>query len=918
LEKVNIRRGIYLNLCINCGGEIDDLRLMYRNACSRCMKDPLSIVPITSFSELAQRVRSIKPGSKLEYMVRIEEFVTELEDLFRKCVGSRPWSIQRSWMYRIAQRQSFAMIAPTGVGKTTFGLVTALYLAKKYKAKSYIIVPTTVLVMQYYSKLEEFISKLGMETNIRVRAVHSKIPAKKRIEIENDIINGDFDILITTSAYLQRKFESVFKAFISKGMKIDFVFVDDVDAIMKGSKAIEMILQLIGFKDKDIELGYKLMTLRQRIVRCEEFLRSRTLQRKQGWQCDDPICCIDGRPIDVVLEELQKYISGKKQDCGFIVLSSATGRARGKRVKLFRELLGFSVGSRAEVYRNIVDTYIEPIEGIDVKELLLDLVKKLGSGGIVFVPVDKGIDYAEELAEYLREKGIKADTLVTGKQTNLIKFAEGELDVLVGVAIYYGLLTRGIDLPERVRYAIFVGVPRHKLSLTKIEYTPASLLRLISVLIEVVPEPYRTELTKITPLLRRIMRRLSQQALQTLVEKVEKSEIENRYAEILKKAHDIITEVLSRSDIIEALKRYPKAVVIEEQGQLYILIPDAPTYIQASGRTSRLFAGGITKGLAVTIVDDIRLLKGLEYRLRFYIDDFRFIEFDKIDLNEVLKQIDEDREFVKAVRRGLIAIDRIGKELVKTALLVVESPNKARTIANFFGRPTTRDLDGIRAYEVDIGSLHLTIVASGGHVFDIVEEDVSENNIYGVLKLEEKGRVRFIPMYGFLKRCLDCGHQFVKGDKCPLCGSTRIRSSRSIVEVLQKLALEVDEVYIGTDPDAEGEKIGYDLALALAPYAKSIKRIEFHEVTRRAILKSLENPRGIDLRLVEAQITRRIEDRWIGFALSQYVTQRMQEILENIKGRLSAGRVQTPALGRVIELYIYEQKTRRKSLFINV
>jgi len=704
------------------------------------MRTP-EIVRVKSFTELAKHVKDVKPGSKLEKMLKIEEFVNGLEHYFVKSIGSRPWSIQRSWMYRIAQRQSFAMIAPTGVGKTTFGLVTAIYMASM-GMKTYIVVPTTVLVMQYEERLLTFISKLMKDpnlapkvSNIRVLAIHSKIPSKKRIELENAVRQGEFEILITTSNYLQRKFDTVFKPLLSKNIFIDFVFVDDVDAIMKGSKAIELILKLIGFNDNDIKLAYDAIDLKQRIAACERVLHEyRRICREveRGRRNKEAIteiiekhqrCFVDGKPIDSVLEDIHKTIAIKRQRCGFLVLSSATGKARGKRVKLFRELLGFSIGTRAEVYRNIVDTYIVPKE-VPIEELVLKLVKRLGSGGLIFVPVDRGIEYAEQLAAYLRENGILADTLVSGKQLNLVKFAEGALDVLVGVAVYYGLLTRGIDLPERVRYAIFVGVPRHKVSLTKVEYSPATILRLISVLIEVVPETYRSELTKLATVLRRIIRRLSPKAVQSLVERVEQGEVSTKYEEALKRAHDIVAELLSKKEIIEALQRSPRTAIIREGDQLYILIPDAPTYIQASGRTSRLFAGGVTRGLSIVIVDDMRLLHGLEHRLKFYIEEFRFVPFDELNLEEILKQIDEDRAFVREVRSGRVMLENLGRELVKTALLIVESPNKARTIAKFFGRPSTLELDGIRAYEVDIGSLHLIIVASGGHVFDIVEEDI--------------------------------------------------------------------------------------------------------------------------------------------------------------------------------------------------
>ncbi len=81
------------------------------------------------------------------------------------------------------------------------------------------------------------------------------------------------------------------------------------------------------------------------------------------------------------------------------------------------------------------------------------------------------------------------------------------------------------------------------------------------------------------------------------------------------------------------------------------------------------------------------------------------------------------------------------------------------------------------------------------------------------------------------------------------------------------------------------------------PYAPNIKRIEFHEVTRPAILKAIEEAREVNEGRVNAQIVRRIEDRWIGFELSQ----ELQRVFEN--HNLSAGRVQTPVLGWIIERY---------------
>uniref|UniRef100_A0A7C2VHJ1 Reverse gyrase n=1 Tax=Ignisphaera aggregans TaxID=334771 RepID=A0A7C2VHJ1_9CREN len=907
LKKLRLPRGLYLHLCPNCGGPIEDNRLVFRNACSRCMKSD-DIVHVNELAEITEYLKELNNEGAIKKVIDVRNYVEEFKKFFIRCVGGAPWNLQLSWAVRLAQRQSFALIAPTGVGKTTFGLVTALYLAYRQGKKSYIVVPTTVLVRLYEERIREFMNKAGIV--VQVIALHSRIPTKKRIELENAVREGAFDILITTSKYLQKRFEDLFSAFLSKGHRIDFLLVDDVDAIMKGSKAVDLVLRLIGFREDDIENGYRLTSLRQRLAICETSEGSN----------DRSICYEDRRPVREVFEELQKKIAKRRLSCGILIISSATGRARGRRVKLFRELLGFNIGSAVEVYRNVVDTYTTmPREENDLVNTLANMIARLGDGVLIYVPVDKGLEYAYKLKDALRNTGIEAEVLSSKSQDVLDRFVAGELKVLIGVATYYGLLVRGIDIPEKIRYAIFVGIPRHKISLTKVGFNPQNILRLLTVLSDIVKESDQKEVVvRLIARLRRILRRTPAERLRVLVEKLNAGEhVDDAIAQAIVEAQKYVSAFLSVKDNIEALKQYSKASIVEEEGTLYILIPDAPTYIQASGRISRLFVGGITTGLSVILVDDERLLNGLIDRVRLFIEDFLVKPLDSIDLNEVLKRIDEDRKLVMQIKSGERVLETFAKELkMKTTLFIVESPNKARTIASFFGRPTYREFDGLRVYETNVGEMHLIIASTGGHVFELVEEDLQEDSVYGVIFTKTGNNLIFLPKYDFIKRCLECGTQFVKGEQCPVCGSSRYKSSKNIVEVLQRIALEVDEVMIATDPDAEGEKIGYDIAIALAPYAKSILRAEFHEVTRRAVLNALRSPRGVDILLVEAQITRRIEDRWLGFALSEYVTYKLRNanlVSWAKEGRLSAGRVQTPVLGRIIETYIKRMRTLRKS-----
>ena len=122
-----------------------------------------------------------------------------------------------------------------------------------------------------------------------------------------------------------------------------------------------------------------------------------------------------------------------------------------------------------------------------------------------------------------------------------------------------------------------------------------------------------------------------------------------------------------------------------------------------------------------------------------------------------------------------------------------------------------------------------------------------------------------------------------------------IEGKDRIVESLRRMALEAQEVLIATDPDTEGEKIAWDLSELLKPYNPNIKRMEFHEVTRKAIAKAIKETRDFDYNLVKAQVLRRVADRWVGFEFSK--------ILQHAFGKhwLSAGRVQTPVLGWIIQ-----------------
>ncbi len=173
-------------------------------------------------------------------------------------------------------------------------------------------------------------------------------------------------------------------------------------------------------------------------------------------------------------------------------------------------------------------------------------------------------------------------------------------------------------------------------------------------------------------------------------------------------------------------------------------------------------------------------------------------------------------------------------------LVIVESPSKAKTIQKYLGDD-------------------YIIESSYGHVRDLPKKDISidvSNN--------------FEPNY------------VVSDDK------------KDVVKKLKKLAKEVDEVLLATDEDREGEAISWHLCEILGLDAKTAKRITYTEVTKDAILKALNNPRKLNMGLVNAQQARRVLDRIVGYELSPV-------LWKKVKPSLSAGRVQSVAVRIIVE-----------------
>ncbi|MDE3096302.1 MAG: type I DNA topoisomerase [Chloroflexota bacterium] len=182
----------------------------------------------------------------------------------------------------------------------------------------------------------------------------------------------------------------------------------------------------------------------------------------------------------------------------------------------------------------------------------------------------------------------------------------------------------------------------------------------------------------------------------------------------------------------------------------------------------------------------------------------------------------------------------MAKKTSRKRLVIVESPAKARTLANILGG------------EYDVR-------ASVGHVRDLPKSRLG----------------------------VDVEHDFEPRYIVP-------KEKKEIVKALAEAARKAGVVYLATDPDREGEAISWHLQQAMDLDGKPYHRVEFHEITSEAVRSAFEHPREIDMKLVDAQQARRVLDRLVGYKISPILWQK-------IRGGLSAGRVQSVALRMVVD-----------------
>ncbi|MFN3804416.1 MAG: reverse gyrase [Pyrobaculum sp.] len=868
---------VYLHSCPNCGGPITSTRLAAGLPCEKCLSAPAA--------SLREVVKKLRRGGRLwglawvwEYFRRYEEF----SYFFRRAVGFDMWGAQRLWARRFVRGKSFTIVAPTGSGKTTFVLTASLYTALG-GGRVLLIFPTSALALQAYRRLAAYMERVG--ASVRVVAYHSMLTERERREALEAVERGDFDVLVVTTAFLPRRFELLSRH------KFGLVVADDVDSILRAtSRNIDRVLRLLGVSEEVLNTALRAIDLVKQLRRAEIVGDLKEVERLEG-------------ELEGLREELRKAVAELK--LGVFIASGALAKARRTtRLLLFREILGFDIGGRAEGLRNVVDLYTEA--GGDVVRQTVELLRRLGPGGIIYVQ-DRELGMG-----IVEAAGGSVEHFFKPRRGVLERFERGEIAALVGMASPRSALVRGIDLPHVVRYVVFVGVPKYRFRLRVEEFSTAAYLTLLYNLRPVLTGEWRYKADRLIGQLKRLAPypQAVQEALRKAAGGVELSSFERHVAEVARSAVEFVRELLQREEVRKAIEGTEVDLAYID-GELYVLVPDVTTYLQGSGRASRLYAGGLSRGVSILLVDSWKVFHALRREVRLRFDEAEFRPLSEVDLEAVLREVDRDRKAIREILEGGAVAK--GVDLMRTVLMVVESPTKARTIANFFGRPAMFIVGGVPVYEVSTGDAVLIITASLGHLYELptslerVEQREALRQRFGDFRYGEYDGGSyavlihdgaFVPVYNKIWRCR--GGTYVDDlDKPPDCRPLDVLAS------IRDMAVEVDTVLLATDPDSEGEKIAFDLYLGLRPYVSDIRRVEFHEVTRRAILAALANPRSINYSLVKAQIVRRIEDRWLGFGLSK--------ILQRHFGRsnLSAGRVQSPVLGWIVKTY--EEARRQKA-----
>ncbi len=382
------------------------IEALFQNLCPNCEKGYITSEKLEKgeVCEICSLDLRQKQDGLLYNIKRIENELDEIDKIFIKLTNSSMWSLQKFWCRKFLQGINFTISAPVGSGKTTTLIALALYSAIKLKKRVILVLPTRLLVEQVYKRIKR--TEIINENEIMI--YHSGLSEYEK-EVNLSRIN-DAKIVITTKSSLTKKIEIT--------QKFDIILIDDVHIISK--KFIYTILKILDMNEviinEIINISYKDKNLKD------------------------------------VKEKINSQIKNK------IIIISGVVRIN----PVLGSILGIPSGLNIEIERKVTNSYIKPNSNLSTEELLLELIKKLGGGCIIYVSKRNSKEYIKYLVNLLNQKGIKALDLLRWKSSIIHKFEAGSIDVLIGAASIRSPLVIGLDMPERVIYVIFLGIPKKK------------------------------------------------------------------------------------------------------------------------------------------------------------------------------------------------------------------------------------------------------------------------------------------------------------------------------------------------------------------------------------------------------------------------------------------------------------------------
>ena len=254
------------------------MKAVYENLCPVCHNS-------LTYEEIKDH-KCLRKNAPLHISYEVKEL-----DEFEKFFGKQLRALQRLWAKRVLRHESFAIEAPTGTGKSSFGITMAEFLALRGN-RCYIIVPTTNLVKQTYGHVRD---------KHKCIAFHKDLQDKE--EILKRIKKGDFNLLITTAAFLTKHYGEL------RGKSFDYIFVDDLDAVLNASRNLYKIIELLGFDKHE-------------------------------------------------MRKSQNELERLRREKGILVIATATSKP-GKSTQILRQVLGIDASSSKHALRNISDYFIK-------------------------------------------------------------------------------------------------------------------------------------------------------------------------------------------------------------------------------------------------------------------------------------------------------------------------------------------------------------------------------------------------------------------------------------------------------------------------------------------------------------------------------------------------------------------------------